>query len=146
MCCDHLEDILSIHFYVRTLKYMEDCLECPVCHMVLSQSPSRHVKHCQKRASQLLKANNQLCRGMNIRSFMNEHVIYDGKDIDIEKSFSRDGLEPPPQSFECPICFKDATIIHYVRTTPCGHRFCEPCISRWLQKHDTCPLCKAAQR
>jgi hypothetical protein len=25
----------------------------------------------------------------------------------------------------------------------CGHAFCEPCITRWLARHDTCPICRA---
>lgn len=24
----------------------------------------------------------------------------------------------------------------------CIHSFCTPCISHWLEKHDTCPMCR----
>lgn len=40
----------------------------------------------------------------------------------------------------CPICLEDD--IHEVRKiTKCSHVFCDPCISKWLSTHTTCPVC-----
>lgn len=46
----------------------------------------------------------------------------------------------------CPLCFEsDATVILH-----CGHQFCRPCISRWIQAQNeskespSCPTCKVA--
>lgn len=41
-------------------------------------------------------------------------------------------------SENCPICLEDVDI---VRTTTCGHRFCDGCLSNWIQKSERCPLC-----
>eukprot|EP00891_Asterochloris_glomerata_P009350 jgi/Astpho2/9350/fgenesh1_pg.00142_%23_25_t len=27
---------------------------------------------------------------------------------------------------------------------PCGHTFCEPCLSRWLDQNNSCPICREA--
>jgi hypothetical protein len=41
-------------------------------------------------------------------------------------------------SDNCPICLEDVEI---VRTTVCGHRFCDGCLSNWIQKSQRCPMC-----
>jgi len=38
----------------------------------------------------------------------------------------------------CPICLDD---IDTVRITQCNHRFCDSCLSTWIQKSRRCPLC-----
>ncbi|MAF14087.1 MAG: hypothetical protein CMI53_04330 [Parcubacteria group bacterium] len=38
----------------------------------------------------------------------------------------------------CPICMND---FHIVRRTLCGHRFCRPCLERWLDASRRCPIC-----
>lgn len=39
----------------------------------------------------------------------------------------------------CVICMN---IITLVPIPLCKHKFCEPCIHKWLDKHDTCPMCR----
>lgn len=45
---------------------------------------------------------------------------------------------------ECAVCYvtwSDGD--QPVKMRPCGHTFCEECLGKWLQTHDTCPLCRA---
>jgi len=46
-------------------------------------------------------------------------------------------------SLECVICQADIAAEADVYPLPCGHRFHEGCITRWLRDHDTCPCCRA---
>ena len=117
-------------------------MECPFCHRDLETCSDRHhIKSCRKRVSELLKTNNQVPHGMNLKAFLREHVIHDGNELDLleTESFST----PPSKGFECPICLKDDTHITYVDETECGHVFCSCCFQRWFKSNKTCPLCKA---
>lgn len=42
----------------------------------------------------------------------------------------------------CVICQEDYGLELCASVRPCGHRFCEPCIERWLESCSQCPLCK----
>ncbi|KAK2964715.1 putative E3 ubiquitin-protein ligase RNF5 [Blattamonas nauphoetae] len=44
------------------------------------------------------------------------------------------------QSAECRICMGRLT---QPVLTPCGHMFCWPCIFRWFNQSQTCPMCFA---
>ncbi len=41
---------------------------------------------------------------------------------------------------ECPVCFDNP---HTPVTLDCHHTFCEVCILEWLEKEQTCPVCRA---
>lgn len=41
----------------------------------------------------------------------------------------------------CSICFEP--MILFKRTSPCGHEFHNDCITKWIEKQSTCPLCRA---
>jgi len=49
---------------------------------------------------------------------------------------------------KCPICFENFTTIindtnNFIRKTKkCKHSFCNICITTWLEKHKSCPMCK----
>ena len=38
----------------------------------------------------------------------------------------------------CPIC--DDRVVQL--STLCRHQFCEPCLQKWLQNHNSCPCCR----
>lgn len=40
---------------------------------------------------------------------------------------------------ECGICYDIKPLIQ----TDCFHTFCEKCISEWIKKSDTCPMCRS---
>ncbi len=40
----------------------------------------------------------------------------------------------------CCICLDNKNTTF--RTIPCNHEFCDKCIFEWLEKHQTCPLCR----
>lgn len=43
---------------------------------------------------------------------------------------------------ECAICLGDC-ITKTIHLTPCNHEFHHDCITKWLNKNSTCPLCRA---
>lgn len=43
-------------------------------------------------------------------------------------------------SYDCPVCFDNP---HTPVTLDCQHIFCEVCILEWLEKEQTCPVCRA---
>ena len=44
--------------------------------------------------------------------------------------------------YRCVVCLNDITTNHIVRKIKCGHSFHIDCIDTWLEKNDTCPICK----
>lgn len=44
---------------------------------------------------------------------------------------------------ECPICREDIRELIYV--TICAHQFHPKCISNWLNRNNTCPICREPQ-
>lgn len=44
-----------------------------------------------------------------------------------------------PDIAKCSICLEP---MRDPKMTACGHAFCSQCISRWLQGHDECPICR----
>mmetsp|Transcript_32270 Transcript_32270/g.72803 ORF Transcript_32270/g.72803 Transcript_32270/m.72803 type:complete len:188 (+) Transcript_32270:666-1229(+) len=47
----------------------------------------------------------------------------------------------------CAICLSDFEEGELVRTLPCAHDFCKPCIDSWIKRQGmaaSCPLCKRA--
>lgn len=42
----------------------------------------------------------------------------------------------------CAICQEDINKSDKIRRLKCSHLYCDPCISKWMSKNTTCPLCK----
>lgn len=43
---------------------------------------------------------------------------------------------------QCNICMDTFRPSCQILSLPCKHSFCKPCVSQWLEKHDTCPVCR----
>ena len=43
----------------------------------------------------------------------------------------------------CPVCLEDFGPDRRARGLGCGHGFCQPCLDRWLESNNTCPVCRA---
>ncbi|KAJ0979622.1 hypothetical protein J5N97_015096 [Dioscorea zingiberensis] len=46
------------------------------------------------------------------------------------------------KKLDCSICLDELVVGMEVERCPCGHRFHGDCIARWLQRKDSCPLCR----
>lgn len=49
---------------------------------------------------------------------------------------------PAPIADKCPICQEPLNARSYVHRLPCGHNVHGDCISTWLNKQRTCPVCR----
>lgn len=41
----------------------------------------------------------------------------------------------------CSICYDKSVDISLIT---CGHKFCHKCIGKWMDKNNTCPICRKA--
>ncbi|KAM9322688.1 E3 ubiquitin-protein ligase RNF126-like isoform 1-T1 [Pholidichthys leucotaenia] len=46
----------------------------------------------------------------------------------------------------CPVCKEDYSVQDNVRQLPCSHFFHNDCIVPWLERRDTCPVCRTNVR
>lgn len=42
----------------------------------------------------------------------------------------------------CRICLLDFNTESIKKRTKCQHEFCEVCLDKWLEKENTCPICR----
>ena len=47
-----------------------------------------------------------------------------------------------PNHCRCVVCLNSITTNNIVRKIKCGHSFHIKCIDKWLETHNTCPICK----
>ena len=45
-------------------------------------------------------------------------------------------------SKSCPICLEEFLPETKTKQLACGHKYCEPCLMKWLKDHATCPICR----
>ncbi len=43
----------------------------------------------------------------------------------------------------CRICLLEFDNASIKKTTTCQHEFCEACLNKWLETHNTCPICRS---
>lgn len=53
-----------------------------------------------------------------------------------------DGVISSNESKQCPVCLKEFEKGNVVKTLPCRHTFHKECIIPWLEKTNSCPLCR----
>ena len=42
----------------------------------------------------------------------------------------------------CPICLETFQNDHSISRMPCGHHYHKTCLTNWLHKHNSCPVCR----
>ena len=52
-------------------------------------------------------------------------------------------MEPARQAVTCAICFEEISIEQEVGLDSCKHKYCDPCITKWVKEFaNSCPYCK----
>lgn len=46
------------------------------------------------------------------------------------------------ESKSCPICLEEFQPETKTKLLACGHKYCDPCLTKWLEEHSTCPICR----
>lgn len=59
----------------------------------------------------------------------------------LRETTMRDELKVFSEKHACPVCLNEIKANSAV-VTPCGHFFHQDCLSEWLYKKQTCPLCR----
>lgn len=50
---------------------------------------------------------------------------------------------PYSNTFEpCPICLEHFQTTSHISKMPCGHHYHKSCLTSWLHKHNSCPVCR----
>lgn len=55
---------------------------------------------------------------------------------------TKEDLDAETTNGECAICLSDQKIGQLASRMPCGHLFCSECLRKWLEKSNTCPVCR----
>lgn len=55
---------------------------------------------------------------------------------------TKEDLDTETTNGECAICLSDQSIGQLATRMPCGHLFCGECLRRWLEKNNSCPVCR----
>lgn len=73
---------------------------------------------------------------------MTEHKNLYKVNVSVERviQFHHLHVNKTRESILCPICHEEDTLVNY--TLPCKHIYHSHCIKKWLQNHNTCPLCR----
>ena len=66
------------------------------------------------------------------------------KHFKMEKKYcKKSDSDPNKLEFpECSICLMEVTEGQDTILLPCGHMFHDKCVTKWLEIHNTCPLCR----
>ena len=96
---------------------------------------------------------NPMTRIVFINNMQNQHqgnppasktAIDKLKHFKMEKKYCKKSEKDPNKLEypECSICLMEVNDGQNTILLPCGHMFHEDCVTKWLQIHNTCPLCR----
>ena len=96
---------------------------------------------------------NPMTRIVFINNMQNQHqgnppaaqtAIDKLKHFKMEKKYcKKDDKDPNKLEYpECSICLCEVNDGQDAILLPCGHMFHDPCVTKWLKIHNTCPLCR----
>ncbi|KAF3773437.1 E3 ubiquitin-protein ligase [Nymphaea thermarum] len=118
---------------------------CPVCleefgaNDEVSEMPCEHRYHIDCIMKWLEKHNTcPLCRFLMP---MEENKPTDGVILIALLGASTSVVVDDKEAW-CPVCLEEFGANGEVSEMPCGHRYHVDCIMKWLEKHNTCPLCR----
>jgi len=87
-----------------------------------------------------------------LEEFLNDSLLNDeialppklvGSELDLAAPRTRYRKADAQAGSSCAICIEEFRPRMYVRTLPCGHRYCSKCIGKWVSQHSaTCPTCR----
>jgi hypothetical protein len=87
-----------------------------------------------------------------LEAFLNESLLNDSvaappkmeeSELELTAGRTRYRKRDEVTGSTCTVCLEDFRPRMYVRTLPCGHRFCSKCITKWVSRHNaTCPTCR----
>lgn len=64
------------------------------------------------------------------------------KKFKMEEKFAKKDKENKLEYPDCSICLMQIAVGQLTVLLPCGHMFHDECAEKWLQIHNTCPLCR----
>jgi len=117
-------------------------IECDVCALLVSFSDyASHVESHLEQFHMMAMMESDQGEDYELNLLMQDLMGHVEIGVDnIERVTSDVELEKNT-SVECPICLEVQDKM--VKRTLCRHDFCTSCISEWLSKHKTCPICVA---
>ena len=98
-----------------------------------------------------IEVRESLDRNLNILDFIERITEATIREISLEESRPNPGnkekvnyftIDEVTQSKECSICLCNFESSDRVGKLPCRHMYHEDCLNKWIDKHNTCPVCR----
>ena len=83
--------------------------------------------------------------GVGLAIYLVDRRDEDIENCTLEPQRTQDERDRAKHSYEtksCPICLEEFEPETPTKLLACGHKYCEPCLTKWLQDHSTCPICR----
>ena len=69
-------------------------------------------------------------------------AIKELKRFKMSEKYTKKDTKSKNEKPSCCICIADIGIGDLTLMLPCGHLFHDPCVVGWLEKNNTCPVCR----
>lgn len=69
-------------------------------------------------------------------------AIKDLKRFKMSEKYTKNNEKNQKEKPNCCICITDINLGELTVMLPCGHLFHDPCVVNWLEKNNTCPVCR----